>query len=189
MGSQHPSAIQRLKRSGWQELLGLENSQMFFSHVLHPLALDFAFQAASVEPHRCAQDSPGKAPPPCPALAECWEEPGCFLWQESSAVPMAQPRCSPERELQGCTLIQIYTVFPRMKANPSAAAAFLQGIPHPLLHTARAEGRAWSGVIPLSCGTSAQADQRILRGSEWPCPVTAQVLNKSLSTLRKVTGC
>lgn len=104
--------------------------------------------------------------------AQLWQSdgksPAVFCGREALLCPRPSPAAprsgDTERELQGCTLIQIYTVFPRMKANPSAAAAFLRGIPHPLLRTARAEGRAWSGVIPLSCGTRAQADQRIPQG-------------------------
>lgn len=136
MGSQHPSDIQSPKPAGWQELLGLQYSQLFFSHVLHPLwPCTFHFRQRvlnHIPLHRTALarllllppqlwQSDGKSPVVfCAGKFCCAHGPALLL-----------PGMGPLRG--GCRaapLIHIYTVFPRVKANPSAAAAaFPQGIP------------------------------------------------------------
>lgn len=108
MGSQHPSDIQSPKPAGWQELLGLQYSQLFFSHVLHPLwpwTLHFRQRVLNHIPlHRTALarlllplqlwQSDGKSP----AVFCCREVLLCP--RPSSAAPRNGPT---ERGLQGCT--------------------------------------------------------------------------------------
>lgn len=176
----------------------MQNLQMVFSHVLHPLwpwTLHFRQQVLNHIPVHGAALARLLLPP------QLWqsggESPAVFCGREALLCPWPSLAAPCNGALKGAFRaappIQIYTGFPRMKANPSSAAAFLQaippfGIPPFIAVPARAKGQAWAGEISLTRGPSAQADQRIPEGLRAALLVTDQVLNKSLSTFRKATG-
>lgn len=137
MGSQHPSDIQRLKTAAWQELLGLQNLQMFFSHVLHclwPWILPFRQQVLNHIPvHRTALAS-------LLLLPQLWQSvrksPAVFYCREVLLCPCpglaALWNGAAERSPQGCTFNPDLHSISKNESKPLCCCCFSSG--HPPVH-------------------------------------------------------
>lgn len=128
LGSQHPSDAESnlAENSRMAGAVGVQNSWLFFSHVLHPprpWTLRFRRPVFNHIPLHMA------------ALAALLLPP--LLWQRRARL-FSAGRDTPLLHLPPSPAA--YTVFPQMKANSSAAAAFLHGSsPKSLLCTGRAQ--------------------------------------------------